>query len=95
MCCLVVVFLWFGPRISLFLLWLFGERLSHAFDSFWTGFLGWVFLPFTTFFWAMSHSPSEGVTGFGWILVALGVLLDLGTWFGGGRVGAERYPQAR
>ncbi len=83
--CLVALFAWLSPRFVLFLMWLFTDRLSIALDSFWVGLLGFVFLPYTTVFYTLCYAPIGGVSGLGWFIVALGFLLDLGSWFGGGR----------
>jgi hypothetical protein len=40
--------------------------------------------------YALSYSPVEGVQGFGWILVGFGLLLDLSSYFGGGRAQQQR-----
>ena len=49
-----------------------------------------MFLPYTTLFYVFAYAPNAGVSTFGWILVAFGVLLDLGNWFGSGRAGSRR-----
>jgi hypothetical protein len=76
--CLVALFALALPRFTLFLLWIFSDRLSIAFDSFVVGFLGFLLLPYTTVFYALAYAPIAGVTGFGWFLVILGFLMDLG-----------------
>ena len=63
--CLVAIVAMFSPRLAVFLLWLFTDRMSIAFDSFWWGFFGWIFLPWTTLAWAVAYAPVRGVTGFG------------------------------
>jgi hypothetical protein len=40
--------------------------------------------------YALTYAPLGGVSGFGWFLVAFGFLLDLGSWFGGGREAQRR-----
>ena len=82
--CIVALIGLAAPRFALFLMWLFSDRLTVAFDSFLQGFLGFVVLPFTTMFYALLYAAPDGVTGFGWVLVAFGLLLDLSAWFGGG-----------
>lgn len=82
--CIVALIGLAAPRFALFLMWLFSDRLSVAFDSFIQGFLGFLVLPFTTMFYALVYATPDGVSGFGWILVAFGLLLDLSAWFGGG-----------
>jgi hypothetical protein len=80
------------PRVTLFFMWLFTDRLSAAFDSFVLGFLGFLLLPYTTVFYALAYAPGfgGGVSGFGWFLVAVGFLMDLSSLFGGGREGRRR-----
>ncbi len=47
-CCALVLASWISPRFVLFLMWIFGDRLDFAFDSFWAGLAGFVFLPWTS-----------------------------------------------
>lgn len=82
--CIVALIGLAAPRFALFLMWLFSDRLTVAFDSFIQGFLGFLVLPFTTMLYALVYAVPDGVSGFGWILVAFGLLLDLSAWFGGG-----------
>lgn len=89
--CIVALIGLAAPRFALFLIWLFGDRLSYAFDSFIMGFLGWLLLPFTTLFYALCYSVADGgVTGFGWILVGFGVILDISSYAGGGAAQRKR-----
>lgn len=83
--CIVAMIGLAAPRFALFLMWLFSDRLSLAFDSFIQGFLGFLVLPFTTLFYALCYSVLDGgVTGFGWILVAFGLFLDISSYVSGG-----------
>ncbi len=90
-CCALVLASWISPRFVLFLMWVFGDRLDIAFDSFWTGLAGFLILPWTSVCYALAYAPIGEVSGIGWVLVAFGLLTDLGTWFGGGREGRNRY----
>jgi hypothetical protein len=90
-CCLLVLAVWLSPRFVLVLMWLFGERLDFAFDSFFTGFIGFLILPWTTLAYAMAYAPIGGVSGVGWLVVAFGLMLDIGSWFSGGRQGRTYY----
>jgi hypothetical protein len=85
MCCLVVVAAFLGPRVALVATWLFTERTSIAFDSFWYGAAGFIFLPWTTVLYAWTYQLGAGVQGFGWVLVIFGFVIDVSTWFGGAR----------
>jgi hypothetical protein len=47
--------------------------------------VGLVFLPFTTIMFCLVYSPAAGgVVGANWIWVALGLLLDITSYSGGG-----------
>ena len=76
--CLLALVAAISPRLALFLLWVFTDRLTVAFRSGWEGLIGFLLLPYTTLFYALVYAPGKGVDAFGWIIVALGVLLDLG-----------------
>jgi hypothetical protein len=89
--CLLVLLGSAFPRLALVLTWIFTSRVDIAFDGgVLLPFAGLIFLPYTTLFWVIAYAPVTGVTGFGWILVALGILLDLGHLLGGGREGSRR-----
>ena len=94
--CLFALISAFSARLALFLVWIFTDRLSIAFRSGWEGILGFIFLPYATLFYALVYQPQKGVDGFGWVIVALGVLLDLSSHMAGSRAGrrqARRHQQ--
>jgi len=74
-----------SPRLALFVLWLFSDLLSRAFDSWIVPFLGFFLLPWTTLAYAVMWSSSDKVSGFEWFIVVLGFLVDLGAFAGGDR----------
>ena len=88
--CLLALLAAISPRLALFVLWVFTDRLTVAFRSGWEGLIGFLLLPYTTLFYALVYAPGKGVDGFGWIIVALGVLLDLGAVLFSGRRGRRR-----
>ncbi len=88
--CIIALIGMAAPRFALFLMWLFSDRLTIAFNSFVQGFLGFLLLPFTTLLYALCYHPVDGVTGFGWILVFFGLMLDLSSYFGGGRARSQQ-----
>jgi hypothetical protein len=88
--CLIVLAALLSPRFVIALLYLFTERLTTAFRSGWVGLAGFLFLPWTTALYALVYHPIDGVTGIGWIVVAIGFAIDLGSWFGGGRHAKSR-----
>lgn len=89
-CCAGVLVLGGAPRLALFLLWLFTERLELAFDSFVIGLLGFIFLPYTAVLYALAYAPIEGVSGFGWFVVAFGFVLDITSYTSGGYANRRR-----
>ncbi|MCU0312394.1 MAG: hypothetical protein MUE36_15790 [Acidimicrobiales bacterium] len=84
-CCIGFSILAGAPRFGLAMLWLFTDRLTIAFSSFWIGLVGFLLLPFTTIFYALAYAPIRGVSGIGWAFVVLGLILDIGTYTGGRR----------
>ena len=83
--CLLALLAAISPRFVIFLLWIFTDRLTIAFRSGWEGLLGFLLLPYTTLFYALVYAPGKGVDTFGWVIVAIGVLLDLSTLTNGAR----------
>jgi hypothetical protein len=83
-CCVLILIALVGPRLTLFVLWLFTDYLSRAFDSFVLPFLGFLFLPWTTLAFAVAQNGFGGVHDLGLVIV-LGVLADVGALGGGAR----------
>jgi hypothetical protein len=79
-----------GPRVAIFFTWVFTNRMSVAFSSFWIGLLGFILLPWTTLAWAVCYAPVRGVTGFGWFFVILGLVVDLSTHVGSAQARREK-----
>ncbi len=82
---MVLLFALLSPRLALFVLFLFSDLLSRAFDSWIVPFLGFFLLPWTTLAYAVMWASSESVHGFEWFIVAVAFLVDLGAFAGGGR----------
>jgi hypothetical protein len=81
--CFVALFALISPRLAIFLLWIFSDRLTIAFTSGWVGILGFLFLPWTMLAWAVCYAPFLGVQGFGWFIVILGFIADIGSYTSG------------
>jgi hypothetical protein len=86
--CLAIAF----PRVALFLVWFFGgDYVGRAYEHFLWPLLGFFFLPLTTLTFAFASNslgdPGE-VPPFGWLLVGLAVLADIGL-LGSGRKSAS------
>ena len=80
MCCFVLLLVALGPRFGIIAVWLFGDRVDLAFDSWLWPLLGLLFAPWTTLMYLATWSVVGGVSGGDWILVGLGVVLDVATY---------------
>ena len=92
MCCLALIAGFIGPRIALFVWWIFGNKVDAAFDSWIWPLLGLVFLPWTTLAYVVAWGPVHDVSGLGWLLVALGLAADIATY--SARAARARYRAA-
>ena len=92
MCCLALIAGFIGPRVALFIWWLFGDKVDAAFSSWIWPLLGLVFLPWTTLAYVIAWGPLDGVSGLGWLVVGLGLAGDIATY--GARSAKSRYQSA-
>jgi hypothetical protein len=83
--CLVILFALISPRLALFLIWIFSDLLSRAFDSWIVPLIGFFLLPWTALAYAALWSSSDRVSGFEWFIVILAFLIDLGAHAKGDR----------
>ena len=88
--CLVVLLALLSPRLAIFVLFLFTDLLSRAFDSWFVPFLGFFLLPWTTLAYAVMWSSSDRVNGFEWFIVILAFLLDLASYARSSRFRSSR-----
>ena len=72
-----------SPRLAIFLLWIFTDRNTLAFESGWIAILGFLFLPWTTLAWILCFAPLFGIQGFGWFIVAFAFVVDISTYIKG------------
>ena len=92
MCCLALTAGFLGPRVALFFWWIFGDKVDVAFDSWIWPLLGLIFLPWTTLAYVIAWGPVHDVSGWGWLLVALGFAADIATY--SARSAKSRYQSA-
>lgn len=85
MCCVLILLAFFTPRIVLFLMWLFTNYLSRAYDAFLLPLLGFLFLPATTLAYAIARNELGGINGLGLVVVLIGLAVDIGLLGGGAR----------
>jgi hypothetical protein len=83
--CLIVLMALIGPRVALLFTWIFTNLVDRAFEGILLPLLGLIFLPWTTFLYVLVYNPVEGVSFLGWVIVVLGVLVDLGSYGAGAR----------
>lgn len=93
MCCFVLVLGFLGPRFAFLWVWLATARVELAFGgNFWVPLLGILFLPWTALAYVLVWAPGAGVSAVGWMIVALGFVIDLASYFG--RTAQQRYEGA-
>ncbi|MEU8137369.1 hypothetical protein [Streptodolium elevatio] len=66
-----------SPRLALILVWLFTNLVDRAWAGVIVPLLGLVFFPLATLMYVLAYRPSAGVSGVGWVLVAVGFAIDL------------------
>jgi hypothetical protein len=85
MCCVLALLAFVGPRLVIFLLWLFTNYMSRAFDGLLLPLLGFLLLPWTTIAWAIAQNEFGGTSGIGLLVIVIGFLADIGVLGGGAR----------
>lgn len=89
-CCLLVLLALTGPRVVLFLLWLFTTYVTRAFPGgFLVPLLGFIFLPLTTLAYVYVTDSGVGFGTLGVVLMVVAFLFDVGI-LGGGRYARQR-----
>ena len=79
-CCFVLLLGLLGPRIAFAAWWIFGDKVDMAFNGWIWPLLGLLFLPWTSICYVLAWGPLHGVSGAGWLLVAIGVFLDVASY---------------
>ena len=87
MCCLLTVMAFIGPRAALIIWWLTSMTLFQRMFStaFWP-VLGVIFAPWTTLMYALAWwggTPQGHFSAWGYVIVVIGILLDISTYGGG------------
>jgi hypothetical protein len=89
-CCLIVGVLAASPRIILLGMWLFTDYLSRIGLPFIWGLIGWIFVPCTTIAYAIAKNSFGGLHGWGTVIFAVGIILDIMLYASGNRSRRER-----
>lgn len=77
--CLFLLIMMVSPRLGIVFLWAFTNYVQRSFDTWIWPALGLVFLPWTTLLYILVAAPAGGITFWGWLFVALGLLSDIGS----------------
>jgi hypothetical protein len=89
--CFAVLLALISPRLAIFVLWLFSDILSRAYEEWIVPFIGFFLLPWTTLAYALMWSyGGNGVHGLEWLIVLFGLFLDLGSYSQGHRARQAR-----
>ncbi len=82
----VLLGLAFWPRLWFLGFWIFGTPVRDAYNGWFVPLLGLLLLPWAALSYAcMWTFGSDGVNGWEWIVVGLGLLIDAAFWVGGRR----------
>jgi hypothetical protein len=79
-----------SPRLAFIFLWIFTSYVERALPNPLHALAGLIFLPFTSVVYVLVYSPTLGVSGWGWLLVGIAFLIDLGS-YGGSAYGNRDY----
>ena len=89
MCCLLTSVLLAGPRVVLIIWWLFStSRFNDAFSGIIWPILGVIFAPWTALAYVILYPG--GINGLEWLWLAIAIVLDLGSYAGGGYGNRDR-----
>jgi hypothetical protein len=75
--CLFLLLMMVSPRLGIIFLWAFTDYVSRSFATWIWPLLGLFFLPWTTLMYILVAAPVGGISFWGWLFVALGLLMDL------------------
>jgi len=82
--CLFALIALISARLAVFLLWAFTNYVNLAFHGSWFWPLaGLIVAPWTTLFYVLVYAPVGPIHVAGWILVGIGVIIDVSSWVQG------------
>lgn len=90
-CCLIVGILAASPRLILFGMWIFSDYLTRAGLPFIWGLVGFLFAPSTTIAYSIAENSFGGLQGWGTVIFAVGIILDILIYYSGRKGRRERY----
>ena len=91
MCCVATSLALLGPRAAVIIWWILRPaRWDLAFSSWLWPLIGIFLAPWTTLTY-VAVAPG-GLVGFDWVLLCLGIFLDVAMWSGGAWSNRDRIP---
>jgi hypothetical protein len=79
--CLFALIALISARLAVFLLWAFTNYVNIAFHGGWFWpLVGLIFAPWTTLFYVLAYAPAGPIHVAGWIVIGIGVCLDISSW---------------
>lgn len=91
MCCTLTALIFIGPRFAILVWWLISPAyVGAAFDNWLLTLLAWAFIPWTVLAYLLIYPG--GVVGFDWVIIILGVLVDIASYAGGFWYNKEQVP---
>lgn len=78
--CLFALIALLSPRFAIFLLWAFTNYVDRAFNGWFLPLIGLIFAPWTTLFYVLADAPPGPVHVAGWMVVGIGVVMDISSW---------------
>jgi hypothetical protein len=78
--CLIALLAGVAPRAVIILAWLFSDRWDLVWDTWIWPLLGFIFLPYTTIMYILVWNIARGISGWDWMWIGLGLLMDLMKW---------------
>ena len=91
MCCMLTTLVFIGPRFAILVWWLVSPAyVSAAIESWLLTLLAWLFIPWTVLSYLIVYPG--GVVGFDWIILILGILIDIASYTGSFWYNKEQVP---
>ena len=88
--CLYAVIASISPRFAFLAVWLFSDRVSHAFGNWVVPVLGFLVAPWTALVYVFVVGPGHTLAGADWLWLLIAFLVDLGAYGAGGIEGRKR-----
>jgi hypothetical protein len=96
MCCFLALLGTLGPRVAFIVWWLVNPSLfDRIFSTFFWPVIGVIFAPWTTLMYTLAwwgSTPQGNLAFWGYLIIVLGIVADVGTHGGGLWRGRKKVP---